>query len=138
MPIAVWSKMYETGNSEVDGQHQHLFSLINELQAAIGRDDKQEVLVRTLEELVRYTIEHFTTEERLMKDSGYPDFQNHKTLHADLIRQVIQVIDDYRSGTLVLATDLLRFLAIWLADHIQGQDMRMVAHLKGPSNGQGS
>ena len=48
-----------------------------------------------LDELVDYTKTHFTYEEGLMEQNGYPDFDSHKAQHKQMIEKVGEVLAEY-------------------------------------------
>ncbi|HEY9702442.1 MAG TPA: bacteriohemerythrin, partial [Allocoleopsis sp.] len=81
MPIAIWNKDYETGYSPVDQQHQQLFKLINNLHEAMKSGSSQDILRKTLNQLVDYTQGHFQMEENLMTTHQYPNYPDHKQRH---------------------------------------------------------
>lgn len=130
MTFALWSLTYETGHPEVDRQHQRLFGMINELQAAMSRHHGREILGPLLKDLADYTLEHFAAEEALMRASGFPDLERHQLLHAELARQVDEYLLRYAEGYFTLPTTLSRFLAEWLKQHIRKEDMTFVSWLK--------
>lgn len=125
-----WSSTYETGDPEVDGQHQTLFRMLNEVHDAILRNETRDVISKTLAGLARYTAEHFSSEERLMRDSNYPNLAEHVKMHQMLVEKVASLTADYKSGRLVLAASLLQFLSDWLRNHIQAEDARMICWIR--------
>jgi hemerythrin len=130
MVVFEWKDSYRTGNATVDAQHQGLFRMVNELHDAIVAGKGKEVLTPTLTKLVKYTVEHFSTEEKLMAAAGYPATPDHHRLHEELTRQVKELAEKYASGKLVLATTLSGFLANWLSHHIQESDITMINYVK--------
>lgn len=68
----------------IDRQHQRLFVKIKELIAAISecREESIPQTIRFFEEDVVY---HFNTEEKLMTESSYPDYADHKLQHTNFI-----------------------------------------------------
>jgi hemerythrin len=130
MAVIQWSKVYETGNLEVDRQHQMLFKMVNDLHDGIVKKETKEVLTKTLTGLAKYTVDHFAVEENLMINNSYPDFKPHREKHQDLVKKVGEVIADYQSGKTVLAVSLLQFLSDWLRDHIEKEDIRMIKFMQ--------
>lgn len=130
MAVIQWSKVYETGNLEVDRQHQTLFKMVNDLHDAIVKKETKEALTKTLASLAKYTVEHFGVEENLMINCHYPDFKSHREIHQKLVKQVSDVIADYQSGKTVLAVSLLQFLSDWLREHIEKEDIRMIQFIQ--------
>jgi hemerythrin len=133
MEIAKWNDSYKTGHTVVDTQHQELFRMVNALHAAIMEERGKEVLMPTLEELAGYTVEHFRSEEQLMAQVCYPAMSVHKQKHADLTKEVKELIEKYKSGKVVLTITLSNFLAKWLRHHIKEDDLALVKFLQGQS-----
>ena len=83
-----WSDDYSVGLDSIDRQHKKLLSLINQLQTAIEYSTGEEFEREALDALVDYTKTHFTYEEGLMKDNGYPDYEPHKAQHEKMVKHV--------------------------------------------------
>jgi hemerythrin len=126
-PIAFWQQEYSTGNSQVDGQHQQLFEIVNALHdAVVTRKDTYTMQV-LLECLANHTIEHFQTEEALMMRVDYPDYDRHKQTHDCLLSKVDNLLLKFRDrNTEAVTTEITQFLTEWLAHHIKGEDKKMV------------
>ncbi len=130
MSIAQWDDSYKTGHQTVDGQHQQLFGMVNELHDAIVANKAKDVLIPTLEKLAKYTVEHFQTEEGLMSKIDYPHLSTHRKKHQALTQEVLDLMEKYRSGKAVLSITLSNFLAKWLQHHIKEDDVALVKYLK--------
>ena len=66
----VWEEKFSVGNEDIDTQHKGLFSLGNELFEASRTQSIKPIIMR----LYKYTREHFSSEEEMMKRIGYPLF----------------------------------------------------------------
>jgi len=132
MPRFVWSEEYSVGIRLIDNDHRGLFDAMNDLTDAIERHGSAAEVAHTIHYLVQYVKEHFQREEGLMRDYGYPEFEEHKQKHRKLSRQVhaIQKLHD-ASPELVDLTKLVEFLRGWLMRHILGSDMDYAPYLKG-------
>ncbi len=123
MPIAVWSPRFETGIELVDSQHQGLFEAVNKLADSFKAGNAGNQVVESLDFLVAYTVEHFQTEERFMREDGFPGLATHAEEHARLLLQVQELQGRFASGQPV-TMDVTIFLVEWLTTHISGSDMR--------------
>jgi hemerythrin-like metal-binding protein len=118
-----WEDKYSVGIEKIDNQHKKLIEIINRLYYSRG-NRPHTVLGKTIQELIEYTKTHFTDEERLMRENGYPDYQAHKKRHEAFIEEVkkfnteYQKVDDDLLEDYSLITDVLFFLKTWLCDHI--------------------
>ena len=117
-----WKEWYSVGNDELDHHHQTLFSMVNELYAAIQDNTAPEVVGGMLDRMFEYTEWHFACEEERMEQNQYPDIENHKAAH----RRLIQDLNSLRLQSLgpdaLTGSDMLRFLKRWWVDHIRGTD----------------
>lgn len=86
----VWKKEYETGIGILDEQHRGLVSLINSF--FFHRDDREldinRILVPTAEMFKAYAKINFMTVEKLMADSGYPNLEKYKGIHAEMLYDI--------------------------------------------------
>lgn len=130
MTIAYWHEEYCTGNPVVDEQHQNLFKIINTLHDAMMQGKGKNTLKQTLDELIRYTIEHFATEEKLMLQYNYPYYRDHKLKHDELTDKVSNLAEEFTEGNILLNAEVLHFLNEWLIHHIKGEDLAMINYLR--------
>lgn len=123
----VWDKYLEVGNVKIDGQHQGILDIINELyQSAVsGEVVDISVLVKTL---VDYSIHHLMDEEELMEEIGYPELNHHRELHNILRRETLKVKNAKHSNA-EKQLELLRFLRDWWLTHIAQEDRKYVPYL---------
>jgi len=75
--------------SLIEHQHRELVSLLNELNEAIRNLESREIIYRMMDEVIAYTRLHFSTEEQLMVQSGYPDIEWHKDQHKQLLEDTL-------------------------------------------------
>lgn len=137
MTLAVWSDRYETGIPEIDAQHRRLFQAINRMEAAYQAGTEEVEAQASLAFLARYTLEHFETEEALMREVGYPMLSFHQKEHADLMDRILVMKAKLDAGFQVpldgadFAAHVANFAADWLAHHINEADMGYVQFVKG-------
>ncbi|AFZ44458.1 hemerythrin-like metal-binding protein [Halothece sp. PCC 7418] len=130
MKIAFWRSEYETGFDTVDQQHQHLFDIINRLHEAMSSGHGREVIEETLEEMINYTIEHFSTEEKLMIKAHYPLYKEHKQIHDQLTQEVQEIAEKVAQREHLITVEVSHFLTQWLIHHIKGEDLKMIRFLR--------
>lgn len=63
--IAYWHSDYETGNLQVDQEHQEIFEIVNTLKEAVVTKQNFGIIDKILYRLASHAIEHFQTEETL-------------------------------------------------------------------------
>lgn len=131
MPFATFSDDLRIGHEEIDRQHASLFEAVNRLHDAMRAGTSRQEQGNILAFLRTYTIEHFQSEEAVMREGAYPDLVSHKAKHDDLLRQVKGLEEKYTAGSMTLSIMTLHFLKDWLVTHISEEDHKLAAHLRG-------
>ena len=112
------------GVAEIDNEHEHLFELLNQTDAALHNPDADVAAItsRLLNELYEYAIIHFAHEEAYMLSTDDPELNRQCNEH-EVFRE--KVTSAMASGDLTIDTakELLIFLAKWLYKHILGSDI---------------
>jgi hemerythrin len=125
MAIAVWSSRFETGIEIIDSQHKTLFDAVNKLADSFRAGTVKTQVKESLDFLVKYTVEHFSTEEKLMKDMGYPKLTSHMAEHSQLVKRAQELQAKLAEGKSI-TMEVSTFLADWLKHHINEVDMGYV------------
>ena len=123
MSYLKWNMVYSVYNEEIDGQHQRLFALVNDLHDAM-QAGRVTGLGDTIDALVAYTEYHFKTEEGLLQACRYPDYDVHKEMHDSLTRRARGMQEAYASGNMPTAVEVLLLLANWLNRHVLDEDRK--------------
>ncbi len=133
MADIVWDSSWDIGHAGIDQQHQKWVELLNRLKSSFASPetaDFNELRTKILGEVYDYTCYHFSTEEKYMQDSGYPDAARHRRLHKEFDAIVYTKFRDIQSGQLLLTSDLITLMKNWLISHIQLEDMKFGHYLK--------
>jgi hemerythrin-like metal-binding protein len=115
-----------------------LFLITNRLQTAIKTGKANLVIAKTFKELIDYTKYHFAAEEQEMDGCDYPDALIHKRFHATLVKKIRDALLRIRNGDNYNPIELLRFLNVWLVDHILEKDMKFSKFYKQNSSNESS
>lgn len=122
-----WSVDFETGNKLIDEQHLSLVELINELiKIDLNADSSASKKIDAInQKLNDYVLQHFKTEENLMKE--YCIDQRHVKAHLLMHQEFIEMVDqNYAKGAWFSEnknmTEFIEYLIRWLAYHILNTD----------------
>ncbi|MCU7959267.1 MAG: bacteriohemerythrin [gamma proteobacterium symbiont of Bathyaustriella thionipta] len=115
-----WSSDLDTGIHVIDKQHRRIVDYINQLDHA-ARNHSREEVAAVLDQLVDYTLSHFTFEEGLMEEAGYPFVNAHKKVHKLFVRRVADYQQRFKIGE-DISEELLTTLKTWLINHIRNDD----------------
>jgi hemerythrin-like metal-binding protein len=129
MPAINWNVKYSVGIHGIDDQHKRLFELINQLSESMKSGKNTAAVGNVFLELVNYTDQHFKMEEKLFKQYGYPDSQNHIKVHNELREKAFELKAKHEAGSLVVTIQLLNFLVEWVNKHILEEDKKYSAFL---------
>lgn len=125
-----WDEDMSIGIDLIDKDHKTLIKLINELRTATQYKVDDSLIDNIMEQLINYTKYHFDREEYLMRHNNYPDYENHKKLHEDMIKKMSECVHKYKSNPDNTIDDALKFLTDWLIKHIKGSDREYIPYLK--------
>lgn len=114
---------------ELDDQHQKLVGMVNTLHDAMRRGEGKEALKKIFFGLVNYTASHFAAEERLMKQTGFPEYDEHRRIHEKMTAKVLAFQKEFQQGKVGLTLDVMKFLENWVEKHIMGTDKKYGPHL---------
>ena len=132
----LWKDKYELGVSLVDEQHKELFrrvdTFMQTLRSSSSWEDKVQGVNETLEFMKNYVVEHFRDEEAYQKKIGYPDYENHKKIHADMVNYVVQVSREYEQSGFdeKLMQQFGGKLLAWLINHVAAEDQRIADYAR--------
>ncbi len=129
MKDIVWSKILSVEVEEIDEDHRKLVGIFNTLGHAVRDRESAEYLAVTLEELINCTVWHFSHEERLMLKYRYPEMEEHKAEHRDLIESAKELQAKLLRSDKSVADEHIVFLERWLTEHILTTDMRLGSYL---------
>ncbi len=128
MSLIEWTDDLNTGIQVIDNQHQRIVEYINKLHHAQVHESRDEV-GEVVDELVDYTLSHFTFEEALMEEAEYEFLIIHKNTHKVFCERVDQFRKRFEKGE-DIAGPLAELLRTWLIRHIKSDDKSYVAHVK--------
>ncbi len=130
MPMMEWSDKLSVGVASIDVQHKKLVGMANELYDAMKAGKGKEVLDKTLDGLIAYTVSHFNYEEKLFAETAYAKTAPHKKEHADLTKQVLAIQEKMKKGvSFAQSMEVMEFLKNWLINHIMVSDKAYGPHL---------
>lgn len=124
MALLAWNEGLSVAVPQMDAEHKKLIGLVNQLNEAMKVGKSKEELGSILRGLIQYTQTHFTSEERFMRDVGYPQLDEQMTEHAALLAQVTDFKEQFESGKTMLSISLMNFLSAWVSNHIQCSDKK--------------
>jgi hemerythrin len=128
-----WEDRLSVGIEKIDAQHKQWIDYFNQASQAIATQQNREQISKTLEFLLDYTEMHFSTEEKFMQDSGYPEYRDHRAKHDALRTTLKNLVADYQDEGITqdLAEAIETLVGNWLIQHICNVDQKFGAYLAG-------
>lgn len=134
MAFFSWDEKFATNIHAFDEDHKHLICLFNDIYDKVFKceniDDERELTQETLTNLLEYIHYHFTAEEKLMKDLGYPGYTEHKQQHDYYISAVNKMVIEHTEGGVALSFTVFMLLKDWITTHILGADKEYMQFFK--------
>ena len=121
-----------TSNSMIDSQHQQLFDAINALLDACSKGQGRAEIGKTLDFLSKYVDKHFSDEEKLQKQYGYPGYEQHHKYHEEykkIIRELQQELSQ-NGANIALVAKVNTAIGGWLVNHIKREDLKMAQFIR--------
>lgn len=127
----VWDQKFAVGHERIDHEHQVFLDLIKNASLAGEEETPKEKVVRLLNEVRKYAEFHFYSEENVMLDLAYPDYEEHKREHQALLAVLEDRVHDYKNDRVEL-DEIVEFLFDWFALHTTGTDKKLTRHINNP------
>jgi hemerythrin len=127
----IWKDKYAVGVPVIDGQHKELFRRVTDFVTTLRSDGdwaiKEQSVNDTLNFMKAYVVEHFRDEEAYQREIGYPGFEAHRNIHADMVRYVGEVAEQYgqSSEKEQLMQQFGGKLLAWLINHVTAEDQKI-------------
>ncbi len=117
-----------TGNGLIDAQHEELFRRVNNLLESPD-EERTSQAYEALDFLRTYVLFHFEREEELMRNSGYPEFDEHQVAHGRFRSDVEEawLEMEYDGYSDALADRLTELFTVRFVEHIKTLDRALAA-----------
>ncbi|MDR0585085.1 MAG: bacteriohemerythrin [Treponema sp.] len=127
-----WDNSFVTGIKLIDARHKRLFETVNRLLDACDQGRGQEELSKSLAFLINYTVKHFSEEEALQQQYGYPGLEDHRRIHENFKKSVGEFARELESqGPSQAMLEQIKIqVGGWLITHVKKEDIKMAAFLK--------
>jgi len=129
MPLT-WNDSLRVGIPEIDRQHQSLAHMINGLHSMLKKEQSRDAQLTIIKQLVVHAKEHFATEEDWFKRYQYPQAESHIQHHQELLKQVVNFMDDLENDKHGVEIRLCLFLSDWLEFHLKDDDQQYCEFFK--------
>ena len=123
-----WNKNYSIGHERIDHEHKVFLDLIHNVSLADETDTPREQILRLLTEVKLYAEFHFFSEENIMLNVEYPDYEQHVNAHKLLLANLELKRHEYILNNTDLK-ELVEFLFDWFVQHTTIEDKKIAAYI---------
>lgn len=124
-----WNDYLKINVKKIDDEHKKIADIANELyNGTVSGLQSKEFEGKILKDLFEYSNGHFITEETLMKNNGYSDFENHKKEHDNYTSKLADLYEKH-SGGISISDEMLELMKNWIIDHILKADRDLGIYL---------
>ncbi len=124
MDKLIWTEDFSVGVSVLDFQHRRIIDMINPLIRSEDSPVAPEVLAETLTAMIQYAKQHFSEEERLMREHGCPDLDVQKSQHKQFLLKAVDFCTAESLRVVGVPEMLQTYLKEWWNQHILEEDMK--------------
>jgi hemerythrin-like metal-binding protein len=124
MPALQWTDSFALGLPVMDATHHEFVDLLAQV---VNAPDAE--LMPLWNALVTHTDEHFTREDRWMKDTHFSSTNCHTTQHLVVLQVMREGVKRGAAGELAVVRQMADELGIWFPQHAQSMDTALALHL---------
>lgn len=130
----IWDDKYSVGVAMIDEQHKEFLNIIESLRDLKNRESfsDEEALVKVAQ-LSDYASYHFSTEEGILRTTGYEGLDEHIEAHNVFRKKAkdsVKEIRDKSKNKKEVIKGILDFTEKWLINHILKIDKKYTAFLE--------
>lgn len=124
--LFTWTIENSVGVTEMDIQHQHIFSIINNFADSLSNSKAKLETDKILLELVEYSKVHFGTEEKYFKLFDYIYTKDHIEKHHYYNQKISEFYEKEKDPNQkeTLPLEIIDFLKNWWIYHINVEDKK--------------
>lgn len=132
-PVPALPQHLQIGIPSVDEEHQALLDHLNALLGSPGETLEVSEFGESLSRLNSQLIDHFTSEEKLMRSIGVAGsaLARHVDAHSQVIEQITQLSFDLMKRRRISREQVLTRVRGWIVDHLSEHDLELRQYRKG-------
>jgi len=125
MSMLQWREEFSVGVEEVDHEHRELIELIRTLQLNLQEGADTSDIVDVLGEIFAQISAHFALEEKMMRETRYDAYADHKEDHETLLDDLRDIMDEVEDDGVLDEARLTDDLDRWFSDHFKTHDAKL-------------
>ena len=122
--------LFESHNKSlmtISDEHMHLVDLLNTLLREVQQKPiNAKMVAALLDDIYKETSEHFSHEDDLMFETGYPQYLEHQQHHTFILGLIKNLIDQVRAGNLDVETAAKDMIEQCMVVHFEKHDRDLI------------
>ena len=117
---------------EIDKQHSKWLEMYKQMELIVSHEDLTESRTQMdeiLEDMYRYTYDHFNYEEEFLRKIEYPEIYEHKQTHREMEEIVYWKYRSSKDQHYISAWNILILLKEWIVEHILIEDKKYADYI---------
>ncbi len=131
----IWKDKYKIGVPQIDAQHEELFARVTAFVETLRSDKEWDVKIASVNETLNfmkdYVVTHFHDEEAYQEEIGYPQLEQHKKIHNDMVDYVGMISEKCAEGGYqeIIMQQFAGKLVTWLVNHVVADDQKIADYV---------
>jgi len=125
-----WNKEWESGNAKIDDAHRTLVRMGNELFNLSITQGSSPLLLEKINGLIDHLRTHFSEEDDILSESGYPGTEEHARIHKNLLHEAMTFREKFIAGECESSLIFNFIVNRIIVDHLLSTDILFFPYLK--------
>ena len=122
-----WRDDYVVDGGPIDDEHKRQFELANRVFAFTNPSEQVDEVTDAVKQLYKYMEFHFDNEQKLMREVGFPEYEQHVQAHKTIINDMNGLLKT-RSDLDQLVAKLRHAIVDWVVRHIMDEDKKIAEY----------
>lgn len=121
-----------TKNDLIDSQHRELINRIKQFVDSCESGAGKVKAIQMLDYLAEYTDFHFSAEEKLQEEVGYPGLKEHRAKHEEFkqnLKELEDFLEESEGPTDAFVEQVKKNVVDWLFQHIKAFDRSVAEYI---------
>ncbi|MCH4890348.1 bacteriohemerythrin [Acidaminobacter sp. JC074] len=132
----IWHQDFKVGIDQIDNEHAQIIDKYNQLYQHMKKGQGHDYYKELLAFLKTYVQEHFSHEQVLHKEHGYPHAEEHYQIHESFKQSLFEIYDAMDENPIPnkMLIQISLFIKQWLIHHILIEDKKFGDFMKNASS----
>ena len=124
-----WNDEYVLDGGPIDDEHRQLLKLADRVFSFTASSRQADEVTDTVKQLFTYMEFHFDNEEKLMREIGFCEYEEHVRAHQKIVNDMNALLKT--CGDLdQLVAKLRHAMVDWVVQHILDEDKKIAKYMK--------